>query len=194
MLIDTLSDQSGREIIFGDFDIMSAGPRFTSYTQNNLLYQYWSQKGGQQKRISRDHINPSELKPALKHIVMMDILPGKSPYIPKEIPLSAQHDFALQVRLIGTFVSDFYGEITGKDIYQMPHPTATNRIYHMSALAKESQQPQLSVASGYTPGKDHLKAYGLYLPLFNHDQQTQDLIVDKILVFVDVVTLHDKTI
>lgn len=194
MLIETLSDQSGREIIFGDFDIVSEGSKFTDYTQNNLLYQYWTRKGGLEKRISRDHINPGELKPVLKHIVMMDIIPGRSPFMPPETPASAYHDFALQVRLIGTFVSDFYGEITGKDIYQMHHPTAMNRIYHMSALAKNSQKPQLSVANGYTHGKDHLRAYGLYLPLFDHDQLTQELIVNKMLVFVDVVTLNDETI
>jgi len=100
VLIETLSDQSGREIIFGDFDIVSEGPKFTDYTQSNLLYQYWTRKGGLEKRISRDHINPGELKPVLKHIVMMDIAPGRSPFMPPETPASAYHDFALQVRLM----------------------------------------------------------------------------------------------
>jgi hypothetical protein len=185
---DKQRDWSNTQIRFGDFQVFSEGANFNAYTNKNILYQYWKEKGGLEQIVSRKDINPADLKPVLRHIVIMDVFPGQSVFTPEELLASARHTFNLNVRLIGTFVADFYGEITGKDVYQMQHAPAANRIYHMASLVRESRAPQFSMANGYTDGKEHLKAYGLYLPLYepNHDSE-----IVKILVYVDVVTLDD---
>jgi hypothetical protein len=193
-LLDNLHDWSNRKITFGDFEILSSGPDLQAYLDQNLLYQYWRDKGGPEQKIARADINPADLKTILRHMVIMDITPGQSPFSPEKIIPSAQHDFTVKVRLIGTFVADFYGEITGKDVYQMQHELAANRIYHMSSMVRSTGTPHLSIIKGYTDGKEHLKSYALYLPLFEKPPDSNSRAISKILVYVDIVTLNDQAI
>ncbi|UTW56131.1 hypothetical protein [Kordiimonas sp. SCSIO 12610] len=198
-MLDRSPDLNTRLTTFGDFEILSEGPAFDKYTRENILYTYWQDHGGPEQTITRADINPAKLTSVLKHMVIMDITAGCSPYAPAIPTADSQHDFTATVKLIGTFVVDFYGEITDKDIYQMEHTSAANRIYHMTALALDTKTPQLSVASGYTDQKEHLKSYALYLPLFDGKKSAgpealPNNPITKMLVYVDVVTLNDQSI
>ena len=89
----------------------------------------------------------------------------------------------LLVRLIGTHVANYYGEIGGKYIDKMENREAVKRIYNTCKDVVESRVPVLSVTQSIAQDKIHLYGYALYMPLFN-----QEGVVDKILVSVDILS------
>ncbi len=151
--------------IFGTAEIVGHNP-----VADDVL-AYWQGKCRGEALPRRADIRPEEIRAKLPHIVLLDLVPDAD----------ARHGFRLITRLIGTHVAQYFGEITGKDIADMENKAAVKRIYHMSALAREHGQPFLSVVRGYAPGREHLDAYALYLPL-SDDGET----IDKMMVAVDV--------
>lgn len=157
---------------FGEFSLYS-GPEVTGKNAIvDFFFNYWDSKHSKDHLPTRADIRPSEVAKHLDHLVIMDIEREKE-------------DFALKVRLIGTHVANFYGEISGKDIKAMQNPNAVNRIYHLSGLVLTQKTPQLSVTPAFAPDRQYLEAYALYLPLFDASGD-----VKKILVAVDVLSLH----
>ena len=165
--------------IFGE-GILPEGTQFGDYTvlggeflrgKNPLvdrIYSYWLDKHADGYLPRRADIKPNELIKYLDHLVIMDVM-------------SEGDSFSLKVRLIGTHVANFYGEIAGKDVSDMPNAKAAERIYHLSKLVLQNKLPQLSITAAVAPGRDYLEAYALYLPLYDAAGE-----VDKILVAVDV--------
>jgi len=137
----------------------------------DVYYEYWSSKCQQDRIPARQDIRPEELRQHLPHAVLMDILEESGPY----------QDFRLKVRLIGTHVAAAFGEITGQDIADMTNTAAARRIYRMATLAREKRTPVLSHVRGYAPGREHMEAFALYMPLSETGE-----VVDRIFVAVDV--------
>jgi len=120
---------------------------------------------------TRADIRPRELGRHLPHAVLLDVVEEAGELAP----------FRLIVRLIGSHVSEAYGEITGQDISEMGNRAAARRIYRMSALAMERLAPVMSYVRGFATGREHMEAYALYLPL-----RAKGGGAAKILVAVDV--------
>jgi hypothetical protein len=90
-------------------------------------------------------------------------------------------DWHLMVRLIGGHVSNFYGEITGKDVRAMGNNQAIERIYYAARHIIDTEVPMLTISPAYSADKAFMEAVALYLPLFDTDGN-----VVKILVAVNV--------
>jgi len=137
----------------------------------DLYYDYWLDKCRGDRLPGRQDIRPEELRGYLPHSVLMDLREEASAY----------QDFRLIVRLIGTHVVEAYGELTGLDIADMDNAAAAERIYRMSALARDQRLPVLSRVLGFAPGREHMEAYALYMPLSDSGEA-----VERIFVAVDV--------
>lgn len=153
---------------FGDFTVYSGDHVQGKNSVVDFMYAYWQDKHRCGHLPSRADIHPSDIVQHLDHLVIMDII-------------GAGDDFSLVVRLIGTHVANFYGEITGKDIRDMDNKIAARRIYHMCCLVLAENRPQLSATTALAPDQEHLESFALYLPLYSADGA-----IDKILVSVDV--------
>lgn len=163
-----------------DEGVLPAGAEFgefSSHSGDNIVgknliidffYNYWLSKHENDNLPSRADIKPHEIKKHLDHIVIMDVFRD-------------QGKFSLRVRLIGTHVVNFYGEITGKDINEIRNQKAASRIYHMSGLAITQNAPQLSITPAFAPDRQYLEAFAIYLPLYDNEGA-----IEKILVAVDV--------
>ncbi len=153
---------------FGDFTVYSGAQVQGKNSVVDFLYAYWQAKHTDGHLPSRADIRPSDIVQHLDHLVILDIT-------------EKGDDFGLIVRLIGTHVANFYGELTGKDIRDMDDKTAAKRIYHMCGLVLAENRPQLSATTALAPDREHLEAFALYLPLYD-----TNAVIDKILVSVDV--------
>lgn len=134
----------------------------------DFFYKFWTSLD----RPMRKDVRPSELRRHLDHVVLMDV---------------HHHDdgFGLHVRLIGTYVASYYGEISGQDINSMPNKHAAQRIYNICERLLKEDQPLLTVTPGFDEGKQYLEAYALYMPLYDADGS-----IEKIMVGVDVASLN----
>lgn len=160
------------ETAFYHFRIFSAAEIPGINPVADQVLAYWESRRRGESLPRRDDIRPQEIKRALPHLVLLDLIPDEE----------AVHGFRLMTRLIGTHVAQYFGEITGQDIAEMENEAAARRIYHLCALAREHRQPFLSVVRGFAPGREHLDAYALYMPLAGKADEE----VGKILVSVDV--------
>lgn len=134
----------------------------------DFFYRFWLSlcEGG--RKPSRNDVKPAALKQFLDRVVLLDVTEHAK-------------SFALNVRLIGTYVSTFYGEIAGQDIQMMDNKDAAARIYNSCRVLLENKEPVLSITSGIAKDKKHLKGYALYVPLFDTAGK-----IDKIMVSVDI--------
>lgn len=124
---------------------------------------------------ARRDIQPAEIPELLPHAVLLDVVPGEA---------DARR---LLTRLIGTHVSAYFGEITGRDIAAMSNAEAAKRIYHMAEGVIAERAPALSVVHGLAPGRMHLDAYAVYMPLAADDGRVRMLFVG-----VEVTVAHES--
>lgn len=151
---------------YGDFVVFD-GENIVGHNEAaDYFYKFWTSL----EKPSRKDIKPAEIKQYLEHIVMMDVRPEDG-------------GFALHVRLIGTFVANFYGEISGQDIRAMPNKKAADRIYRICKLVLDHKAPLLTLTPALSEDKQHLEALALYLPLFDEAGE-----IEKIMVCVDVMS------
>ena len=157
-----------RDAIFGDFEVVEYQHAGNRSPLTDFFLDLWRQKGGEQKAISRADITPREMKQYLEHVVLMDVVRD-------------QNTWRLQVRLVGSHVANFYGDITGKDIRVMENSKAIERIYFISGKVIEGKEPAMTVSPAFSPDKLYMEAVALYMPLFDKDGE-----VNKIMVAVHV--------
>lgn len=134
------------------------------------VLRYWRSRRQEGRLPSRPDIRPEDLSDVLPHLVLMDAVGDGA-------------DLRLQVRLIGTHVADFYGEITGRDIMDMSNEQAALRIYDAARHVLTNREPLLAFVEGYAPDRQHLNAYALYMPVLT---RPEDDAPGKILVAVEV--------
>ncbi|WP_020400411.1 PAS domain-containing protein [Kordiimonas gwangyangensis] len=155
----------------GDFTELRGNAIRGQNKVTDFFYTYWLSKCEGGHKPSRADIRPMEISRFIDHAVIMDIDGGAE-------------SFALKVRLIGTHVTTFYGEITGHDIHDLKNQNAAERIYHICAKVIASGEPYLTVTPAFSPDRQYMEAYALYMPLYDAEGRT-----DKILVGVDVRSL-----
>ena len=156
------------DAVFGDFQIVKYADTAGRTDMTDFFLDFWRSKGGDKQTITRSHISPMEIKKFLEHVVPMDV--------------NRENDnWNLVVRLIGSHVATYYGEITGQDIREMANSKAIERIYCVSRLVIESKEPAMTVSPAFSPDKEYMEAVALYLPLFDDKKE-----VVKIMVAVHV--------
>ncbi|MBL4837053.1 MAG: PAS domain-containing protein [Kordiimonadaceae bacterium] len=136
----------------------------------NYFYTFWCSLTAEGHKPCRADFRPSRFKEFLDRVVMLDV--GEM-----------EGHLRLHVRLVGTHVSAFYGEIAGGDIDAMENTEAVNRIYESCSQVIESEKPVLRITTGIAQDKIHLVGHTLYMPLFDNKGA-----VVKLLVCVDVTT------
>ena len=137
----------------------------------DFFHTFWCALCKDGHKPSRSDIKPAAIKQFLNRVVLMDVL-GEQP------------DFQLVVKLIGTHVTAFYGELSGMDINAMPNKEAAKRIYKTCEQVLQHAEPVLSVTTGISRDKIHLEAFALYMPLYNDDGK-----ISKIMAAVDIKSL-----
>jgi len=121
----------------------------------DFYYAYWCEKCRNGELPARRDIHPEELREYLPYAALFDIYEeaGSTP------------PFRLTARLIGTHAALGFGEITGRDAAEIPNEATAKRVYYMAALVRAKRRPAMSRVQGYAPGRDHIEAWALYMPL-----------------------------
>jgi len=155
---------------YGDFAVYAGDEILGRNGAVDYFYKFWHSL----EKPSRKDIRPSDLTQYLEHLVLMDVQ-------------NSDGDFALHVRLIGTFVASYYGEISGKDVREMANKQAIDRIYYAAGQVLKKSEPLLTVAPGFAADKQYLEAYALYMPLYDAKGE-----IEKIMAAIDIVSLNAK--
>ncbi len=137
----------------------------------DYFYEFWQSLCKDGHKPSRSDIRPANMKQYLNRLVLIDVE-------------SKEVGFNLTVRLIGSHVAAFYGEIAGQDIRDMDNEDAVDRIYTSSATIIETGEPALSITAGISKNKKHLEGFALYMPLFTPEGE-----INKVMVSVDIKAL-----
>lgn len=153
---------------YGDFIVFKGDNILGQSEATDYFYNFWKSLD----HPSRKDIKPAEIKKYLEHIVMMDVQ-------------QSHGELALHVRLIGTFVASFYGELSGQDVRAMSNKGAADRIYRASEQTINHKAPVLTVTPALSKDKQHLEALALYMPLLDAAGE-----IEKIMVCVDVISKH----
>ncbi|MEX0299946.1 MAG: PAS domain-containing protein [Kordiimonas sp.] len=156
---------------FGDYSLLLGDDIVGRNKVTDYFYRFWCNLSRDGYKPTRADVRPASMKQYLDRLVLMDVQP-------------IDQAFGLTVKLIGSHVAAFYGEIAGKDIREMDNEDAIKRIYNSSAKVIETGQPALSVTAGISKSKEHLEGFALYMPLFCEEGR-----VHKIMVSVDIKSL-----
>lgn len=156
---------------FGDYTLLTGEDIRGRNRVTDYFHSFWCDLCTDGHQPTRADVRPANMKQYLNRLVLMDVEPR-------------DEEFGLLVRLIGTHVAAFYGEIAGKHIDDMDNPDAIKRIYRSCEKTIKSAEPVLSVTAGIAKNKNHLEGFALYLPLFDESGS-----VHKIMVAVDIKSL-----
>lgn len=115
---------------------------------------YFEEKTGGQRLPRRADIKPTELKGLLPNVCLMSPRFGSDGAVSDSI-----------IDLMGTNVVDFYGELTGKSIFNHPSPIVTGRILVSMQAAYERKRPIVASAYKLSEEKNYLRVSVLYIPM-----------------------------
>jgi len=173
-------------IRFGDFTIVTDAKLFKRTPGMDTVFSYWCDKGGFDRTIARKDINPADIRHYINHLVIADFSHDTESQISSpDSSDTAIYDFAIQVRLMGTYVVEFYGENTGNDIDGLVNRHAINRIYCCANEMLRMNAPLLSIAQAYDQERVHMDALSLYMPLYGPNS-THPSGIEKVLVYVEM--------
>ena len=164
---------------FQDFELFAAGSMRQQHPGIDFFIDYWEQLNSLGTTHPRkSDIKPQLLKRHLPHFVLLDVENETEP--------------SLRVRLIGTHVAKFYGEITGQLIDEMPNAGAVRRIKTMAKIVLEEREPHLSITPGFSDRQKHMVAYSIYMPLFDDVGRIPHLVVGSYVELLSQTPLADR--
>lgn len=131
---------------------------------------YFDTRTGGKRFPCRADIEPGKLK---------DVLPDVCIMTPDFDPAGVLDD--ITVRLMGTNVVNFYGELTGKSIFTHPSPEIADRIFKSAVFCLERRKPVVVQAFTLSEEKNHLKVSVIYVPLSENNKD-----IDRFFLHVTV--------
>lgn len=118
----------------------------------------------------RGDVSPSELKPFLPEICLMEPIYGLEGHVAD-----------VKLLLQGTSMVSFYGEMTGKSVSTHPSPEVGERIILSCQKCIDSKEPLVVRAEALSRDKAFLRLTALYVPLSDDGQ-----LIDRLFVQVRV--------
>lgn len=161
---------TAQRLVLGEFQLLTGDAIVGQGAMVDFFMDMWHEKGGPDRKIMRRDINPAKMKRYLEHLVIMEVMNRDS-------------DWSLIVRLTGGYVTNFYGELRGKDVRDMKNTQAVARIYQACARVLDLKEPVLTISPAFAPERLYLEAVALYMPLFDETGE-----IDKVLTCVNVKT------
>lgn len=164
---------------FQDFELFSGEAIHGQHPGIDFFIDYWErlhQLGATHPR--RADIKPKDLVRYLPHFVLMDI--------------EDEDDLKIRIRLIGTHVATFYGEITGQLIEEMPNEGAVRRIKTLSRLILDEREPKLSITPGFGERQKHLVAYSVYAPVFSENGAVKHIMLGSFVELLSQTPLAER--
>ncbi|WP_286829010.1 MULTISPECIES: PAS domain-containing protein [Kordiimonas] len=131
---------------------------------------YFEERTGGKRLACRADIEPGQLR---------DILPDVCIMTPEFDPAGVLED--VKVRLMGTNVVNFYGEMTGKSIFIHPSSEVADRIFKSAAFCLERRKPVLVQAYTLSEEKNYLRVSVMYVPLSENNRD-----IDRLFLHVAV--------
>jgi len=126
------------------------------------ILRYFDAKTKGKRLAERSDVSPVELKDKLPNICVM---------VPIYDASGALSDVI--IKLIGTTLVDFYGEMTGKSIFKHPAPEVAERIFISVERCIKERAPVAAEAFSLSKAKSYLQVTALYVPL-SSDGKTID--------------------
>ena len=153
----TFSSHAGEISFLSDGDIMSV-PQFKQ------LVEYLAAKAPAGALPCRQDIRPTEIKNLLPDFFMFDV-------ICKKAVLSD-----LKIRLLGTKISRYYGDLSGQSVHAFENKAAVQRIFTCATKCIDKRGKVAVEVSGRSLQRDNVKINVLYCPLSGLDGEITQVI------------------
>ncbi|TNE64292.1 MAG: hypothetical protein EP335_07440 [Alphaproteobacteria bacterium] len=134
----------------------------------DFFYDYWLALGADGHLQTRADIRLGDIAQYADRLVLLDIVRGAG-------------GFSLVVRLIATYVTTYYGEISGRDINAMHNERAAKRVYSTVERLLNTGEPLLTQTPAFCPRRPLKEALALYLPLYDKTRQ-----ITKVMAALDI--------
>jgi hypothetical protein len=128
------------------------------------LYQYWRLKAQGGRVPARRDLDPADMKPFLKYVIMFDVERHGGVY-------------RFRHRLVGTHIVDLFAQdLTGRYVDQVSSAGHYAEVYPRLAGVVDTRAPAYGVYYAPTPRREFAKYEHLTLPLVSEDNQVDVLI------------------
>ncbi|NVJ96930.1 MAG: PAS domain-containing protein [Alphaproteobacteria bacterium] len=126
------------------------------------VLSYFDERTGGKRLPSRTDISPRELTDLLPNVVMLTVVRDDAGAICDAV-----------LTLMGTSVVEFYGEYSGRSIFEHPAPQVGERIMMSMRESERRRAPVVGEAYQLSEEKNHLRVTILYVPLEEESGQIE---------------------
>lgn len=177
MLLDDPSSLSRRDLKNSLFEIREVTDDIKGLTEGQqFILNYFNAKSDRKRLVSRSDLNPVEIVKYLPNIALFDVEYDEQGNLSNIIS-----------RLLGTAISDFYGEFTGvsvhSDVIKNASPNLQDRLIAQVQAAIKHRNAVSTLASASIESKLGIRIITLTLPM---SQNNSD--IDKIFMYLEVET------
>lgn len=177
MLLDDPTALSRDDLKNSLFEIRELTDDIKGLTEGQqFILNYFNAKTGRKRLVSRSDLNPMEMVKYLPNIALFDVEFDEQGNLSNIIP-----------RLLGTAISDFYGEFTGvsvhSDVIKNASPNLQDRLTAQVQAAINHRDAVSTLASASIESKMGIRISTLVIPM---SQNNSD--IDKIFLFLEVDT------
>jgi hypothetical protein len=117
------------------------------------FYDYWLSKVAGDRIPGRYQVDPVEMKPFLRYVIMFDVERGGGPY-------------RFRHRLVGTHIVELFADdVTGRYVDETSSPEEYPTVYKRLAVVVDRREPVYGLYHAPTPQREFAKYEHLTVPL-----------------------------
>ena len=175
MLLDDPTAPHRQDLTASVFKVTEVTDDTSSLTDNqNYILDYFNSKTNKKRLITRSDLNPIELVKFLPNIALFDISYDEQGKLSNVI-----------ARLLGTAISDFYGDLTGasvfSDVVKNASPDLQDRLLAQVTAALEYKNAVTTLASASIESRTNIRIITLAIPMSSDGAD-----IDKIFIYLEI--------
>lgn len=175
MLLDDPTAPNRQDLTASVFKVTEVTDDTSDLTDNqNFILDYFNSKTNKKRLITRSDLNPTELVKFLPNIALFDISYDEQGGLSNVI-----------ARLLGTAISDFYGDLTGasvfSDVVKNASPDLQDRLLAQIKAALKYKNAVTTLASASLESRTNIRIITLTIPM-----STNGADIDKVFMYLEV--------
>lgn len=175
MLLDDPTAPHREDLTASVFEVTEVTADTSELTNGQkFILDYFNAKTKQKRLIKRADLNPVELVKYIPNIALFDLSYDEQGKISNVI-----------ARLLGTAISDFYGDLTGasvfSDVVKNTSPDLQDRLMAQVQAAVKYRNAVTTLAAPSLANTTNIRIITLAIPM-----STNDVDIDKIFMYIEV--------
>ena len=175
MLFDDPTAPQRKDLTASVFEITEVTDDISGLTDSQkFILDYFNSKTNKKRLITRSDLNPTELVKFLPNVALFDISYDEQGNLSNVI-----------ARLLGTAVSDFYGDLSGASVYsdavKNASPDLQDRLLAQVNAVLKYKNAVTTLASASLESRTNIRIITLAIPM-----STNGADIDKVFIYLEV--------